>query len=588
MTSTYTTDNGIEKPATGDRSGTWGTMVNSNMDLVDQALDGFVSVTAAATGSTGSPNTLPITNGSVSNGRNRIIHIVDGGDLGGTVYYQVTPNDSEKWFWIKNGLTASRAILLFQGTYNASNDLEIPNGKTCLVRCDGGGGGAVVSYVTADSQVTGSLAVDNLLLDGNTISSTDSNGAVAITPNGTGDVNLGADTVMIGDNNANATLTTNGTGDLTLSTNSGTNAGTIVMLDGANTDISVTPHGTGNVKLVADTVVVGDSGAAATVTSSGTGDLILSTNSGTNSGTITITDAANQDISIVPHGTGNVNLTADSVVAGDSNADFTLTTSGTGDLILNTNSGTNAGTVTLFDGADGNIALTPNGSGEVDISKVDIAAGAIDGTTVGAASASTGSFTTLAADNNVSFNGGTFIFNEAGADKDFRIEGDSEANLIFCDASVDRVGVKTATPLAALHVTGDTFFGGNVREKVTIASTQATGTLQFDVNTQSVSLFTGNASANWTLNLRASASVALNTIMAVGDSLTIAFLVTQGSTAYYQNATTIDGSSVTPKWAGGSAPSEGNASGIDSYALTVIKTADATFTVLAAQTEFGT
>ena len=192
MTSTYTTDNGIEKPATGDRSGTWGTMVNSNMDLVDQALDGFVSVTAAATGSTGSPNTLPITNGSVSNGRNRIIHIVDGGDLGGTVYYQVTPNDAEKWFWIKNGLTASRAILLFQGTYNASNDLEIPNGKTCLVRCDGGGSGAVVSYVTADSQVTGSLAVDNLLLDGNTISSTDSNGAVAITPNGTGTIGIGS------------------------------------------------------------------------------------------------------------------------------------------------------------------------------------------------------------------------------------------------------------------------------------------------------------------------------------------------------------------------------------------------------------
>jgi hypothetical protein len=271
---------------------------------------------------------------------------------------------------------------------------------------------------------------------------------------------------------------------------------------------------------------------------------------------------------------------------GDNNANATLTTNGTGDLTLSTNSGTNAGTITLFDGVNGNIALTPNGTGEVDISKVDIAAGAIDGTTVGAATASTGSFTTLAADNNVSFNGGTFIFNEAGADKDFRIEGDGDANLIFCDASEDRVGVKTATPLAALHVTGDTFFGGNVREKVTVAATAATGTVQFDVNTQSVSLFTTNASGNWTLNLRASASVALNTIMAVGDSLTIAFLVTQGATAYYQNATTIDGSSVTPKWAGGTAPSEGNASGIDSYALTVIKTADATFTVLAAQTQF--
>jgi hypothetical protein len=528
MTSTYTTNTGIEKPATGDRSGTWGTMTNTNMDLIDQSLDGFISITAAATGSTGSPNTLPVTNGAVSNGRNRIIHIVDGGDLGGTVYYQVTPNDAEKWFWIKNGLTASRAILLFQGTYNASNDLEIPNGKTCLVRCDGGGSGAVVSYVTVDSQVTGSVAVDNLLLDGNTLSSTDSNGAINLTPNGTGDVNLGADTVMIGDNNADATLTTQGTGDLTLSTNSGTNSGTIVIADAANNDITLTPNGTGNVNLVADTVVVGDSGAAATVTSSGTGDITISTNSGTNSGVITITD-----------------------------------------------------------GSNGNIAITPDGTGEVDISKVDIAGGAIDGTTIGAASASTGAFTTLSATSDVTFNGGTFVFNEAGADKDFRIEGDSDANLILCDASVDRVGIKTATPLAALHVTGDTFFGGNVREKVTISATASTGTINFDVVTQSVLYYTTNASGNFTINVRGDGSTTLNSIMATGDALTIAFLSTQGSSAYYMSALTVDGSSVTPKYQGGSAFSAGNASGIDSYAITVIKTGDAAFTALAAQTQFG-
>ena len=528
MVSTYTTNTGIEKPATGDRSGTWGTMTNTNMDLIDQSLDGFISITAAATGSTGSPNTLPVTDGSVSNGRNRIIHIVDGGDLGGTVYYQVTPNDAEKWFWIKNGLSASRAILLFQGTYNASNDLEIPNGKTCLVRCDGGGTGAVVSYVTADSQVTGSLAVDNLLLDGNTLSSTDSNGAINLTPNGTGDVNLGADTVMIGDNNADAILTTQGTGDLTLSTNSGTDSGTIVIADAANNDITVTPNGTGNVNLVADTVVVGDSGAAATVTSNGTGDITISTNSGTNSGVITITD-----------------------------------------------------------GSNGNIAITPDGTGEVDISKVDIDGGAIDGATIGAASASTGAFTTLSATSDVTFNGGTFVFNEAGADKDFRIEGDSDANLILCDASVDRVGIKTATPLAALHVTGDTFFGGNVREKVTISATASTGTINFDVVTQSVLYYTTNASGNFTINVRGDGSTTLNSIMATGDALTIAFLSTQGGTAYYMSALTVDGSSVTPKYQGGSAFSEGNASGIDSYAITVIKTGDAAFTALAAQTQFG-
>ena len=587
MTSTYTTNTGIEKPATGDRSGTWGTMTNTNMDLIDQSLDGFISITAGATGSSGSPNTLPITNGSVSNGRNRIIKIVDGGDLGGTVFYQITPNDAERYFWIENALTASRSILLFQGTYNASNDIEIPAGKTKLVRSDGAGSGAVVVEVAANLAVTGSYQVDNLLLDGNSITSTDTNGNVNITPAGTGDVNLGADTVMIGDDDANATLTTQGTGDLTLSTNSGTNSGTIVIEDAANNDIVLTPNGTGDVNLVADTVVVGDSGATATITSNGTGDLVLSTNAGTDSGTITITDAANNDITVTPNGTGNVNLVTDSVVAGDNNADFTLTTLGTGDLILNTNSGTNAGTVTLFDGVNGNIALTPNGSGEVDISKVDIAAGAIDGTTIGASSPTTGAFTTLSATSDVTFNGGTFVFNEAGADKDFRVEGDGDANLILCDASVDRVGIKTATPLAALHVTGDTFFGGNVREKVTISATAATGTVNFDAITQSVLYYTTNASGNWTLNVRGDGSTTLNSIMATGDSLTIAFLVTQGSTAYYQATFKVDGSAVTPKYAGGSAPSAGNINGIDGYAMTIIKTGDAAFTALGALTEFG-
>ena len=141
---------------------------------------------------------------------------------------------------------------------------------------------------------------------------------IDIIPNGTGDVNLGADAVQIGDNDANATLTTQGTGDLILNTNNGTNAGNITLLDGADGNISITPNGTGDVVLAADSVSVGDSGAAATVTSNGAGtltlttggatDLVLSTNSGTNSGTITITDAANEAITLTPNGTGVVDV----------------------------------------------------------------------------------------------------------------------------------------------------------------------------------------------------------------------------------------------------------------------------------------
>jgi len=80
-----------------------------------------------------------------------------------------------------------------------------------------------------------------------------------------------------------------------------------------------------------------------------------------------IVSTANRDIDIIPNGTGDVNLGADSVQVGDNDANATITTQGTGDLILNTNNGTNAGDITLLDGANGAITLTPNGTGVVDI-----------------------------------------------------------------------------------------------------------------------------------------------------------------------------------------------------------------------------
>jgi hypothetical protein len=125
MPSTYTTNNGIELIATGEQSGTWGSTTNTNLQLLDASLDGQVTVTLAATGTSGSPNTLPISDGSASNGRNRLVIFNDGTDLGGTAYVQLTPNDAEKIVYVRNSLSGSRSILLFQGTYNASNDYEV-------------------------------------------------------------------------------------------------------------------------------------------------------------------------------------------------------------------------------------------------------------------------------------------------------------------------------------------------------------------------------------------------------------------------------------------------------------------------------
>ena len=124
-------------------------------------------------------------------------------------------------------------------------------------------------------------------------------------------------------------------------------------------------------------------------------------------------------------------------------------------------------------------------------------------------------------------------------------------------------------------------------EKITISATAATGTINYDVITQAVLYYTTNASGNYTLNIRGDGSNTLNSIMDTGESITVAHLVTQGGSAYYNNAVQVDGSGVTPEWQGGSAPTEGNANSVDSYVYTVVKTGDAAFTVFASQTQFA-
>jgi len=137
----------------------------------------------------------------------------------------------------------------------------------------------------------------------------DTNSPVTIHPDGTGDVHLNTDSLRIGDLNSDATIATRGTGDLIITTNEGSGTeGVIRIYDGANGNITVTPNGTGDVQLVADTVQIGDSNTDATLTTNGTGDIIINTNSGTNSGSITIQDAANGNISLVVNGSGNVEL----------------------------------------------------------------------------------------------------------------------------------------------------------------------------------------------------------------------------------------------------------------------------------------
>ena len=128
-------------------------------------------------------------------------------------------------------------------------------------------------------------------------------------------------------------------------------------------------------------------------------------------------------------------------------------------------------------------------------------------------------------------------------------------------------------------------------ESMATSATQATGTINVDLATAPVYYYTGNAAADFTFNARWNSTTTLNSVLSVGQSVTFAFLVTNGSTAYKPAASPgafqVDGVTITPKWQGGTAPAVGNANSIDSYTFTIIKTASATYTVLASQVKFA-
>jgi hypothetical protein len=162
----------------------------------------------------------------------------------------------------------------------------------------------------------------------------------------------------------------------------------------------------------------------------------------------------------------------------------------------------------------------------------------------------------------------------------------SYANGNSLSASDLNDGFGTLNLLAAFY-TGNPALVGAL-ETCNVVASAATGTINVDAKTSTVWYYTSNASANFTLNFRANSSTTLASILATGQSITIVFLNTNGSTPYYSSTIQIDGSTVTPKWQGGSAPTGGNASAIDAYSFTIIKTAATpTYTVIGSQTKFA-
>ena len=166
--------------------------------------------------------------------------------------------------------------------------------------------------------------------------------------------------------------------------------------------------------------------------------------------------------------------------------------------------------------------------------------------------------------------------------------------LSAATAGTDYVAPGTATTFTATQTFNGTSSTAalkeiNIIEPASVTAVAPTATTNFYVNTGAVQYITANNANNWTLNFAFSAGTTLNAAMTTNDSLSCTLVTTNTTTAYYLSAVTVDGtgSGVTVKWQGGTAPTSGNVSSIDSYTFVLIKTGSAVYTILASQTKFA-
>lgn len=244
MPSTYTNNIRVEKIATGEQGGSWGDTTNSNFDRLDVAINGIATETLTSGNITsGGAAVLELgTSTTDETGRNQFIIVTDAGDIGGSGYVKLETNTAEKICVIRNSLSNSRSLFVFQGTYDTSNDLEIPNGKDVLVKFDGAGSGAVVELAMKNAyfetlQVTGATTVGGNL----TV---------------TGDLTVSGDDITMGTNTSGHMLIADGTnynpvamsGDATIS-NTGAltiSAGAVTSAKIANNSVALSTQTTGN------------------------------------------------------------------------------------------------------------------------------------------------------------------------------------------------------------------------------------------------------------------------------------------------------------------------------------------------------
>ena len=286
MASTYT-PLGIELQATGENAGTWGTKTNTNLQIIEQISGGYSAQSIAGGAQTTALSVSDGSTGAVMS--HRMIEFT--GTITGNQIVTI-PLDAQNFYFLRNSTSGAYTV---QFKYASGSGDTFTFGTTDkgdqLVFATGNDGTNpdiyTLGFGDGDVTLTGTQTLTNKTLTspkiGTSILDTNGNQLALLTATGSA---VNEFTI------ANAATG----GDPTLSATG----------DDSNIDIAIKPKGTGE-------TVVGTGAANATITSSGAHDLILDTNSGTNSGTITITDAANGDITIAPNGTG----VAKAVDAGD-------------------------------------------------------------------------------------------------------------------------------------------------------------------------------------------------------------------------------------------------------------------------------
>lgn len=355
MVSSYTSNTGIEKPASGDQSGTWGDTTNTNFDIIDRALNGVAAITLS-----GTSHTLTTTDGTLSDGMFKLL--VLGGSPSGTNTITISPNDADKIYFVYNNTDQTATFSQGSGA-NAS----ILAGGADIIYADGAGSGAAVASIFSNPMSFGKVTVssDTAAGDQASVGYTAAEGLILTGQGSTNDVTIKND---------------------------------------ADADVLEIPTGTTNVTVVGNVTAGGDLVSTGTVNPAGdtsTGDaaaigytgslgLILTGQGSTND--VTIVNDADATVLSVPTGGTSVDVVGD-ITAATLNADgdtaagdaAAIGYTGTEGIIITGQGSTND--VTIKNDADADVIEIPTGTTDVTV------AGKLTGGKIILAAASTATLT---------------------------------------------------------------------------------------------------------------------------------------------------------------------------------------------------